>query len=65
MPPFKPMLDSNRDLKHFATEFTDQKPVDSYVDSSWKLQDKIEAIYPGFTYLDESHLRGMDSNSDT
>ena len=49
-PPFKPRVKNVKDAGNFDKMFTDEKPVDSYVDSALSVRAKAANQYDGFTY---------------
>lgn len=48
-PPFKPTVSSPVDVSNFDTVFTEEAPVDSYVEDS-KLSSTVQAQFSGFSY---------------
>jgi serum/glucocorticoid-regulated kinase 2 len=56
-PPFKPMVESERDTSNFDDTFTSEAPTDSVVQDS-NLSATIQEQFVGFTYNAESSMAG-------
>ena len=51
IPPFRPNVSSASDTSNFSEEFTNEMPVDSFVENAPALSQSVQNQFQGFTYV--------------
>jgi RAC serine/threonine-protein kinase len=53
--PFKPLLKGDTDVAYFDQEFTEESPIESYIDS--RLSESVQANFTGFSFINPSEIK--------